>query len=403
MTHIMKEHLFSCPKAGGNGIGAEDGSPLTTCEEHLFVRAEKRGGRRGARVSRTDGGTAGRLLAWFVAGAACLAAAACDDDEGGGTSFSVVRSEATFGATESRGYILMSQAGGFTAESSAEWCSTECRADSVVLRAEANKSLEGRTAVVTVTSSSGEAQKVPVTQYGGYFRADSGKVLYAGDGGGLLPYRVESPFDYAVSVAAEWVSCTQTAEGVEFSVLPNVSGQPRRAHAWIWCEAMARRDTVELRQYGAEDFVGRWTATFVNRRGETAVREAEVRASGSGFAVSGLYEGVTVYAVRTGNTLGIRTGQDLGLHDSGGSRFRFRLSGVDEAGKVHAEDGSGTRVYVCSPEWDDGESSSSCSFAGDSAFTDGSAMAGVAVYAYTPAGEERGVVEMFRHLKLERR
>lgn len=148
-----------------------------------------------------------KYIAYLLIPVACLTGTGCSNDDET-EAFTVIKSEVIFRATPSTGYIVVSNSGDFTAESSAAWCTTECRNDSVIINASINKNLEGRTAVITITSAKGGVQKVPVTQYGAYFRVDNNNVLYATDEEVTLSYTVESAFNYQVTPSAQWISYT---------------------------------------------------------------------------------------------------------------------------------------------------------------------------------------------------
>ena len=142
-----------------------------------------------------------KYIAYLLIPVACLTGTGCSNDDET-EAFTVIKSEVIFRATPSTGYIVVSNSGDFTAESSVAWCTTECRNDSVIINASINKNLEGRTAVITITSAKGGVQKVPVTQYGAYFRVDNNNVLYATDEEVTLSYTVESAFNYQVTPSA---------------------------------------------------------------------------------------------------------------------------------------------------------------------------------------------------------
>ena len=342
-----------------------------------------------------------KYIAYLLIPVACLTGTGCSNDDET-EAFTVIKSEVIFRATPSTGYIVVSNSGDFTAESSAAWCTTECRNDSVIINASINKNLEGRTAVITITSAKGGVQKVPVTQYGAYFRVDNNNVLYATDEEVTLSYTVESAFNYQVTPSAQWISYTFTDKGINFILAPNTTGQPRRAYATIYCEEMDKQYKVELRQYDIDDFIGQWTATYLNRRGETVGQPINITRNGNQVSLTGLYEGVTINANTDGQTFSIPTHQDLGTHALNGASYRFYLFGMNEDKTIYSSENEDKILnYTCTPDWNE-EEAFVCRFEGDSTFTDGKIMKGIAFTAYTLSGEKKGTVEQFYDLNLKR-
>ncbi len=343
------------------------------------------------------------LLPWLVA-ALCPFMIGCSEEENT-AEFTIVRSEITFNATPSKGYITVSAREGFTAQSSAEWCNVHCHADSVIIQTDINTAMEGRTAVITITSTGGHSYKVPVTQYGAYFRKEGRDIIYAHDAESDTDYGVESAFEYTVTPADTWVTHSLTANGVRFHLQENATGLPRRTTAVIRCEALDKEYIVELRQYDVDDLMGEWTAVFRSSSSATETERAVrlTRKGTSGVELSGLYEGVTLQARLTEHSFAIPTHQDLGTHIVRGQIFSFNLYGTNSDFIIKSKQSGEEKVvnFTCSPEWG-GNGELFCKFSVSQPFADGTTMTGFSITATDQNETYRGPVETYGMFRLKK-
>ncbi len=152
---------------------------------------------------------------------------------------------------------------------------------------------------------------------------------------------------------------------------------------------MDKQYKVELRQYDIDDFIGQWTATYLNRRGETVSQPINITRNGNQVSLTGLYEGVTINANTDGQTFSIPTHQDLGTHALNGASYRFYLFGMNEDKTIYSSENEDKILnYTCTQI-----GMKKKHLYADSKetvlFTDGKIMKGIAFTAYTLSGEKK--------------
>lgn len=326
----------------------------------------------------------------------CMGAVSCQDEEST-YSLQVVKSEAYFQAKESKGYIVLSQSGNFTASSSEDWCQVTCKQDSVLLEVSNNTSLEGRTAVVTITSADG-SQKVPVSQAGGYFRSDAGQDTFiVNNKQQKLVYDIKTVFDYAASTEASWITPNIGTEGTTLNIASNTSGAPRYAKVQFYCESLNQTITTGIYQYETSNFLGNWTAKWQDKSGKQQQKSIQISANGKQLVIDGLQDGIRIPAVAYGNSLAIVTNSYAGMYNS---QYQVYVCGLSEESIIYSkEKESAARHYFCNPEYLNDKLN--YPFKADSTFQDGKKMGGFALSAYKD-DQNMGAINQFLNLELTR-
>lgn len=326
----------------------------------------------------------------------CMGAVSCQDEEKT-YSLQVVKSEAYFQAKESKGYIVLSQSGNFTASSSEDWCQVTCKQDSVLLNVSDNTSLEGRTAVVTITSADG-SQKVPVSQAGGYFRSDAGQDTFiVNNQEQKLLLDIKTVFDYESSTEASWITPNIGTEGTTLNIAPNTSGAPRYAKVEFYCESLNQKISAGIYQYETNDFLGNWTAKWQDKSGNQQQKSIQISANGNQLVIDGLQDGIRIPAVAYGNSLAIATNSYAGLFNS---QYQVYVCGLSEENIIYSkEKESAVRHYFCNPEYLNDKLN--YAFKADSTFQDGKKMGGFALSAYKD-NQNMGAINQFLNLELTR-
>lgn len=341
-----------------------------------------------------------KYIPFFLLPALCMPATSCQDDDQAGDGISIVKSETYFQAAASKGYIVVSSVGGFTASSSEAWCQVSCKADSVLISVSDNASLEGRTAMVTISNTGGGNQMVPVSQAGGYFRTESDSVFRMDNSAQTFEYRLASSFDYETSCGADWVSSEPTADGVMLSLAENTSGAPRYTKVSFSCAALGKQFEADVYQYDTDNLLGNWTAEWTSKNGqkqEAAVSVVKDATDESTLYIDGLQEGILVPAKAYNHSIAIQTNAYAGTYNS---RFAVYVNGATASHIIHAkEQETAVRSYYCLPTVA-GENMD-YPFVADSTFTNGEAMAGFALSAYLN-DKNQGSINEFYNLKLKR-
>lgn len=328
----------------------------------------------------------------------------CNNDEAAVAELHVVKAQLDFNATAQKGYIIMSEHG-CVATTSADWCRTEVKEDSVLVFVENNTALEGRTAVVTIQAN-GNTQTVPVTQYGGYFRLDSESTQVLGDSNGEIYLDIATPFDYEVRSSQNWMTVERTSKGVKVEVDENKTGEPRMAASTFTCPIFEKSTTFTLHQYAVDDLMGEWTAEYTNMSGKQVTCPVILTRQNKDVMVSGLPDEVTLKGkVTAENDFAFTVGTALGIYMG---EYRIYLSGVDSDGGIRDAHDPDEKVketrtvnYGKQLLFDD-EDSYSCEFAADSVFSNGKSMTGIAVTVYDNKGNALGLVEKYVNFKLRR-
>lgn len=330
----------------------------------------------------------------------CMGAISCQDEEESTYSLQVVKSEAYFQAKESKGYIVLSQSGNFTASSSEDWCQVTCKQDSVLLQISNNTSLEGRTAIVTITSADG-SQKVPVSQAGGYFRSDAGQDTFVVNNKQQdLAYAIKTVFDYESSTDASWITPNIGSDGTTLSIASNTSGAPRYALVKFYCASLNQTITTGIYQYETSDFLGNWTAQWQDKSGKQQQKPIQIIADESHpgqMVIEGLQDGIRVPVVAYGNSLAIVTNSYAGMFNS---QYQVYVCGLSEDNIIYSkEKETVARHYFCNPEYLNDKLS--YPFKADSTFQDGKKMGGFALSAYKN-NQNMGAINQFLNLELTR-
>lgn len=341
-----------------------------------------------------------KYIPFFLLPALCLPATSCQDDENTGNELSIVKSEAYFQAAASKGYIIVSSVGGFTASSSESWCQVSCNGDSVLIAVSDNAAFEGRTALVTISGNEGGEQRVPVSQAGGYFRSDSENMFRMDNTAQTLQYSLSSAFSYETLCDADWLQTEEAADGVLISLSENTSGTPRYTTVKFRCNALDKEFEAKIYQYDTEDLLGEWTAEWTSKNGQKQEATVNVTKDASGsdaLYIDGLQEGIRIPATAYNHSIAISTNAYAGQYNS---RYDVYINGATASHIIHAkEQETAIRHYYCEPTVEGEEFS--YPFVADSTFTDGEAMSGFALSAYLN-NKNQGSINEFYDLKLKR-
>ena len=203
-------------------------------------------------------------LFMIVLSVCCLLMAACgtDNDETP-QGLRIVDTDVDLAAGGGTVEVALQAAGELTAVSGADWCRViEVTNEKITLLARANYEYVSRATQVTVSDGSNE-QKIVVTQAGNIFAPDTDQqVLRLGNAPSQTVVRVNSSFDFKVSVqkGIDWVEVPSASkeEGFLLVLKENKTGNPRACQLMVSTSEGARKFFYYVYQYEASDLLGAW-------------------------------------------------------------------------------------------------------------------------------------------------
>jgi len=178
--------------------------------------------------------------------------------------------------------------------------------------------LEGRTALVTITSDL-EKVSVPVTQSGAIFSLDnSAKVLFASSIGETINVAFKSTLPYDIIIdndAKDWLTATKTDTGFTLVAAENETQKPRRAS--ILLSNGKSQANIVLTQISYTDLLGSWVMSYTNNKGVTVTANATLsqNVAESSYVLKGLPLGSQLVVNYDKGTLRMDGGQYLGFLD----------------------------------------------------------------------------------------
>ena len=193
-------------------------------------------------------------LFMIVVSVCCLLMTACgtENDETP-QGFRIVDTDVDLVAGGGTVEVALQAAGELTAVSGADWCRViEVTNEKITLLARANYEYVSRATQVTVSDGSNE-QKIVVTQAGNIFAPDTDQqVLRLGNAPSQIVVRVNSSFDFKVSIqkGVDWVE-------VPTALKENKTGNPRACQLMVSTNE-GRKFFYYVYQYEASDLLGAW-------------------------------------------------------------------------------------------------------------------------------------------------
>ena len=207
-------------------------------------------------------------LFMIVLSVCCLLMAACgtDNDETP-QGLRIVDTDVDLAAGGGTVEVALQAAGELTAVSGADWCRViEVTNEKITLLARANYEYVSRATQVTVSDGSNE-QKIVVTQAGNIFAPDTDQqVLRLGNAPSQTVVRVNSSFDFKVSVqkGIDWVEVPSASkeEGFLLVLKENKTGNPRACQLMVSTNE-GRKFFYYVYQYEASDLLGAWESSQI--------------------------------------------------------------------------------------------------------------------------------------------
>ena len=207
-------------------------------------------------------------LFMIVVSVCCLLMTACgtENDETP-QGFRIVDTDVDLVAGGGTVEVALQAAGELTAVSGADWCRViEVTNEKITLLARANYEYVSRATQVTVSDGSNE-QKIVVTQAGNIFAPDTDQqVLRLGNAPSQIVVRVNSSFDFKVSIqkGVDWVEVPTASkeEGFLLVLKENKTGNPRACQLMVSTNE-GRKFFYYVYQYEASDLLGAWESSQI--------------------------------------------------------------------------------------------------------------------------------------------
>lgn len=217
--------------------------------------------------------------------ACCLLTAACDkENDEAAQGFRIMNTDVDLVAGGGTVEVALQAAGGkLTAVSGADWCRViEVTNEKITLLARANYEYTSRATQVTVSDGSSE-QKIVVTQEGNIFAPDSDQqVLRLGNAASQTIVRVNSSFDFKVSVqkGIDWVEVPSASkeDGFLLVLKENKTGNPRACQLLVSTNE-GRKFMYYVYQYEVTDLLGAWANSQIYVKWDTKKIENAYRLS----------------------------------------------------------------------------------------------------------------------------
>ena len=190
-----------------------------------------------------------------------------DDDASGSSSLAIVSSSVFFPSQGGDGQVVV--AGNETVEAHlpVSWCQATVSGQTVMLTAQPNTTIEGRSAILTLRTASGSA-RLTVQQRGIVYNFPHQRYYIYGD----TAISASLPISYdnatTVTTSASWLSASLQAGHVAYEAQPNTTQRVRSA--WVRIASGQYRDSLKVLQYDAQtDILGHYTLAGTEADGST--------------------------------------------------------------------------------------------------------------------------------------
>lgn len=188
--------------------------------------------------------------------AATLIALSCssDDDLKGyvpeSNSIRVVENSLLFGAEGSSATVTVETAGPVSATVDADWCTATVSGKVVSVTVQANRSFEGRTAMLTI-SADGSSRRLPVQQLGMVLASLPVSSHHAPTSGDTLTLTMHHDLPMTASSSQSWIHASVEGDVLKVITDDNRGGHIRRGI--VVTESGGYTDTLRIAQYDLMD------------------------------------------------------------------------------------------------------------------------------------------------------
>ena len=231
--------------------------------------------------------------------ACCLLTTACDkENDETAQGFRIMKADVDLVAGGGTVEVALQATGELTAVSGADWCRViEVTNEKITLLARANYEYTSRATQVTVSDGNSE-QKIVVTQEGNIFAPDSDQqVIRLGNAPSQIVVRVNSSFDFKVSIqkGVDWVEVPTASkeEGFLLVLKENKTGNPRACQLMVSTNE-GRKFFYYVYQYEASDLLGAWRDSQIYVKWDTKKIDKAYRLSATEVTKDAEGDGYTI-------------------------------------------------------------------------------------------------------------
>ena len=206
---------------------------------------------------------------------------ACSDDDqdvAATNSLQVLSSSVFFSSQGGTGSVEVKSATPVTAVSGSAWCQVSVSGQTIQLSAERNNTLEGRSALITI--SNGEASTTLTAQQRGIVYQFDHQARYVyGDTAVAKSLSIVFDNPTTVTTSAEWLSAYIEDNTLHYSSTDNTSGTIRSA--WVHVKSGEYVDSFKVLQYDAQkDILGKYRLAGTVANGSTVEYEGTLGYTG---------------------------------------------------------------------------------------------------------------------------
>ena len=238
-------------------------------------------------------------LVILLLSACCLLMTACDkENDEPAQGFRIMNADVDLAAGGGTVEVALQATGELTAVSGADWCRViEVTNEKITLLARANYEYTSRATQVTVSDGNSE-QKIVVTQEGNIFAPDSDQqVIRFGNAPSQIVVRVNSSFDFKVSIqkGVDWVEVPTASkeEGFLLVLKENKTGNPRACQLMVSTNE-GRKFFYYVYQYEASDLLGAWRDSQIYVKWDTKKIDKAYRLSATEVTKDAEGDGYTI-------------------------------------------------------------------------------------------------------------
>lgn len=192
-----------------------------------------------------------------------LIAGCSDDNDSAETSLKVIKStNISFDAAGGQGTIEVSSASSIEATVDQAWCAISVNGTTISLTASENYGLEGRNALVTI-SSGGETTSVSISQLGTLFGTNISEVTFnVSEAGEAKIAILANSFPIELTSNDSWIKAKVEKDSVTINV--DATAAPRQGTLTLTCGKRTIDIDINQTILKYDDLIGNWTLTSYN-------------------------------------------------------------------------------------------------------------------------------------------
>ncbi|MBR1448878.1 MAG: BACON domain-containing protein [Prevotella sp.] len=210
-----------------------------------------------------------------------LLLAACDSDDNATSEerqLLIVSSQVFFPSQGGTGLVEVKSQQQVTAVLSADWCHAQVNDHTVSIAVQANRVVEGRSAILTIHSGTDSVQ-LTVQQRGIVYRFDHQDRYVFGDTAVVRDMPITYDNETQVTTSADWLTAAIDGDTLRYTCAENASGDIRSA--WVRVSTGEYADSFKVMQYDARtDILGKYRLAGTVANGSTVTFDGTLSYTG---------------------------------------------------------------------------------------------------------------------------